>query len=178
MKHLSGAINGFDMTKADKGTSTNLPELYKQGSVESLQSQPSLSSGRATTTTNHRRRRRRSKMFRCKKLDMVITLDDPKTGPPDPNCLRLSGENGGNLERSKRTAAAAAASSNSHFEQFCNCTSLHGWKYLSNSMDSLPLKSLWLLIVFASMAVAAFFLGYCSNDFLSSTVQTTQDTSR
>ena len=144
-------------------------------------------------------------------------------------CGRREGGRKGDYLRAENPPDAG-----SHFEQFCNCTSLHGWKYLTmgggidssarfayskdfflpsvpfgqfsiqwmimlNSLKcsttnqlylsltvrkqswfslTSPLKSLWMVIVLASMAVAAFFLTYCSNDFLSSTVQTTQDTSR
>ena len=144
-------------------------------------------------------------------------------------CGRREGGRKGDYLRAENPPDAG-----SHFEQFCNCTSLHGWKYLTmgGGIDSSarfayskdfflpsvsfgqfsiqwmkmliflkcsttnylylsltgrkqswfsltsPLKSLWMVIVLASMAVAAFFLTYCSNDFLSSTVQTTQDTSR
>ena len=66
--------------------------------------------------------------------------------------------------------------SQSSFERFCNCTSLHGWKYLSTS--EMTLRVGWITVVLASMGVASFFLGYSSHDFLTSTVQTTQDTSR
>ena len=65
----------------------------------------------------------------------------------------------------------------SSFERFCHCTSLHGWKYLSSSVN-FTLRIGWVGVVLAAMGVAAFFLGYCFNDFVSSTVQTTQDTSR
>ncbi len=65
----------------------------------------------------------------------------------------------------------------SSFERFCNCTSLHGWKYMSSHVNR-TLRVGWVAVVLASMGVAAFFLGYSCNDFLSSTVQTTQDTSR
>ena len=66
------------------------------------------------------------------------------------------------------------------FEEFCNRTSLHGWKYLGDATTSHTwlLRVGWVAVVFGSMAVAAFFLGYSLNDFFSSTVQTTQDTSR
>ena len=64
----------------------------------------------------------------------------------------------------------------SSFERFCNCTSLHGWKYLSTS--EMTLRVGWVAVVLASMGVASFFLGYSCNDFFTSTVQTTQDTSR
>ncbi len=64
-----------------------------------------------------------------------------------------------------------------NFEQFCSCTSLHGWKYLSRKVN-MTLRLGWVAVVLASMGVASFFLGYSLNDFLSSTVQTTQDTSR
>ena len=70
-----------------------------------------------------------------------------------------------------------SSSSPSNFEEFCNCTSLHGWKYLASNVNY-PLRIGWVTVVLASMGVASFFLGYSSNDFLSSTVQTTQDTSR
>ncbi len=63
------------------------------------------------------------------------------------------------------------------FETFCSCTSLHGWKYLSSEVNR-TLRVGWVLVVLASMGVASFFLGYSFNDFISSTVQTTQDTSR
>ena len=66
---------------------------------------------------------------------------------------------------------------NTSFERFCHCTSLHGWKYLSSSVN-FTLRIGWVGVVLAAMGVAAFFLGYCCNDFLSSTVQTSQDTSR
>ena len=69
------------------------------------------------------------------------------------------------------------ASSPSNFEEFCNCTSLHGWKYLASNVNY-TLRIGWVAVVLASMGVASFFLGYSWNDFLSSTVQTTQDTSR
>ena len=64
------------------------------------------------------------------------------------------------------------------FEEFCNRTSLHGWKYLNDVGETWLLRVSWVAVVFGSMAVAAFFLGYSLNDFCSSTVQTTQDTSR
>lgn len=64
-----------------------------------------------------------------------------------------------------------------NFETFCSCTSLHGWKYLSKTVNK-TLRLCWVGVVLASMGVAAFFLGYSLNDFLASTVQTTQDTSR
>lgn len=67
--------------------------------------------------------------------------------------------------------------SGSSFERFCNCTSLHGWKYLSSNVNT-TLRIGWVAVLLAAMGVAAFFLGYSCNDFLSSTVQTTQDTSR
>ena len=66
---------------------------------------------------------------------------------------------------------------NSSFERFCSCTSLHGWRYLATNVN-LPLRVGWVAVVFASMGVAACFLAYSCNDFLTSTVQTTQDTSR
>ena len=69
------------------------------------------------------------------------------------------------------------ASSWTSFETFCSCTSLHGWKYLSREVNR-TLRFGWVAVVLASMGVAGFFLGYSLNDFLSSTVQTTQDTSR
>lgn len=65
----------------------------------------------------------------------------------------------------------------SSFERFCNCTSLHGWKYMASNVN-FTLRIGWVAVVLGSMGVAAFFLGYSCNDFLSSTVQTTQDTSR
>ena len=64
------------------------------------------------------------------------------------------------------------------FDEFCNRTSLHGWKYLSDVGETWLLRVAWIAVVFGSMAVAAFFLGYSLYDFYSSTVQTTQDTSR
>ena len=62
------------------------------------------------------------------------------------------------------------------FEEFCNRTSLHGWKYLGDATTSQTwlLRVGWVAVVFGSMAVAAFFLGYSLNDFCSSHVQTTQ----
>ena len=64
------------------------------------------------------------------------------------------------------------------FDTFCNATSLHGWKYLSKSGANRPLRVAWVAVVVGAMGVAGFFLAYSLNDFLSSTVQTTQDTSR
>ena len=64
----------------------------------------------------------------------------------------------------------------SSFERFCNCTSLHGWKYLGTSEMTLRLG--WVAVVLASMGVCCYFLEYSCSDFLTSTVQTTQDTSR
>jgi len=72
---------------------------------------------------------------------------------------------------------ATVAKAKSSFETFCSCTSLHGWKYLSSNVNR-TLKLGWVLVVLASMGVASFFLSYSLNNFLSSTVQTTQDTSR
>ena len=68
------------------------------------------------------------------------------------------------------------AKTQSSFERFCTSTSLHGWKYLSTS--ELSLRVGWVAVVLASMGVASFFLGYSCNNFFTSTVQTTQDTSR
>ena len=62
------------------------------------------------------------------------------------------------------------------FERFCNSTSLHGWKYLSTS--EMTLRVGWVAVVLASMGVCCYFLEYSCSDFLTSTVQTTQDTSR
>ena len=66
------------------------------------------------------------------------------------------------------------------FEEFCNRTSLHGWKYLGDATTSHTwlLRVGWVAVVFGSMAVAAFFLGYSLNDFCSSTTETTQGKSR
>jgi hypothetical protein len=66
------------------------------------------------------------------------------------------------------------------FEEFCNRTSLHGWKYLGDATSSHTwlLRVGWVAVVFGSMAVAAFFLGYSLNDFCSSTTETTQGKSR
>ena len=64
----------------------------------------------------------------------------------------------------------------SSFERFCNSTSLHGWKYLSTS--EMTLRVGWVAVVLASMGVCCYFLEYSCSDFLTSTVQTTQDTSR
>ena len=59
---------------------------------------------------------------------------------------------------------------------FCTTTSLHGWCFLATSSPGMRLG--WVLIVLASLAVATFFLFHSASDFASSTVQTTQDTSR
>ena len=77
-------------------------------------------------------------------------------------------------ELSEETTSKKA---NSSFERFCKCTSLHGWRYLSTSVNP-ALRAGWVAVVLCSIGVASFFLGYSCNDFLSSTVQTTQDTSR
>lgn len=94
-----------------------------------------------------------------------------------------------------KASTPSTTSWSSNFETFCNCTSLHGWKYLSHSVNKtlrfvldfdlgsiiiiiVTLRLGWILVVLASMGVASFFLGYSFNDFVSSTVQTTQDTSR
>ena len=81
------------------------------------------------------------------------------------------------IEEQTTSTGAKNYGGNTSFERFCNCTSLHGWKYLSNNVN-IHLRFGWVAVVLASMGVAAFFLGYSCNDFLSSTVQTTQDTSR
>ncbi|CAB4055949.1 unnamed protein product [Lepeophtheirus salmonis] len=82
-----------------------------------------------------------------------------------------------NRKRRRRTKRFENPKNIGSFEKFCNCTSLHGWKYLTTGMNK-TLRNGWIGVVFASMGVATFFLGYSINDFLSSTVQTTQDTSR
>lgn len=66
----------------------------------------------------------------------------------------------------------------STFGQFCATTSLHGWRFLSDANTGRPLKFGWCTVVMASLGVAFFFLANSMLDFLSSTVQTTQDTSR
>jgi len=68
------------------------------------------------------------------------------------------------------------------FRDFCQTTSLHGWRFLASpSGESYGKRALlagWALVVLASIGVAAFFLSNSVIDFLSSAVQTTQDTSR
>ena len=69
----------------------------------------------------------------------------------------------------------------STFESFCQTTSLHGWKFLSSEENvnlNFPLLLGWMLVVLGSIGVAVFFLSNSIIDFRSSTVQTTQDTSR
>lgn len=64
-------------------------------------------------------------------------------------------------------------------------TSLHGWRFLSpdrafsaNKWQRFWLNAGWAAVVLGSIGVAVFFLSNSVIDFLSSTVQTTQDTSR
>ena len=83
----------------------------------------------------------------------------------------------GSLKFDVQEEILESSKSKSSFERFCNATSLHGWKYLSSNVN-LALRIGWVAVVLGSMGVAGFFLGYSCNNFLSSTVQTTQDTSR
>jgi len=57
------------------------------------------------------------------------------------------------------------------FNDFCETTGLHGWKYLTKVESGG--KILWLMIVLASLAVATIFLHASIMDFTSSTVVTT-----
>ena len=73
------------------------------------------------------------------------------------------------------------------FNEFCETTGLHGWKYLTRVTKKLIFKNnsaffgqvksggkiLWLMIVLASLAVAAIFLHEAIQNFTSSTVVTT-----
>jgi hypothetical protein len=66
-----------------------------------------------------------------------------------------------------------------NFDRFCTATSLHGWRFLcAKQGTSKPLRIGWMAVVLASIGVAIFFLNHSIRDFCSSTVQTTQDTSR
>ena len=65
------------------------------------------------------------------------------------------------------------------FADFCQTTSLHGWKFLRGGAPiRRPLRVGWMAVVIGSLGVAIFFLSNSFIDFQSSTVQTTQDTSR
>ena len=80
----------------------------------------------------------------------------------------------------------------STFESFCQTTSLHGWRFLAPDGEQYSsggrgqgrgqrrrlLTASWGAVVLGSIGVAVFFLSNSLVDFLSSTVQTTQDTSR
>ncbi|TRY76324.1 hypothetical protein TCAL_15908 [Tigriopus californicus] len=46
-----------------------------------------------------------------------------------------------------------------NFETFCNCTSLHGWKYLSTNVNK-TLRIGWVCVVLASMGVASASLDH------------------
>ena len=68
------------------------------------------------------------------------------------------------------------------FQQFCQATSLHGWKFLTNEDEQANkrplLKAGWIAVVFGSIGVAVFFLAHSFINFFGSTVMTTQDTTR
>ena len=66
------------------------------------------------------------------------------------------------------------------FKQFCEATSLHGWKFLSSdgTFRRPILKACWIVVVALSFGVACFFLFHSIKNFVSATVMTTQDTSR
>ena len=68
------------------------------------------------------------------------------------------------------------------FEQFCQATSLHGWKFLASNDEQTNKRPLlkigWIAVVIGSIGVAVFFLTHSFVNFLGSTVMTTQDTTR
>ena len=92
------------------------------------------------------------------------------------NLLQLPQSNGTMRFEVEEEIIDESNKTKSSFERFCNSTSLHGWKYLSTS--EMTLRVGWVAVVLASMGVCCYFLEYSCSDFLTSTVQTTQDTSR
>ena len=76
------------------------------------------------------------------------------------------------------------------FEEFCESTGLHGWKYIGSVSKIIIYfwslvfvlkvrtkeRYIWLLIVIGALCVAAFFLFMAAKDFTSSTVVTTIET--
>ena len=118
-------------------------------------------------------------------------LSEPRRRKKERRMLSASSSNnhhhrhyseGGDQRRENKdgTLTAAEPSSSSPFSNFCQTTSLHGWRFLAEDNTAGPqaLKFGWVLVVMAAIGVAAFFLTNSILDFRSSTVQTTQDTSR
>ena len=81
-----------------------------------------------------------------------------------------------------RDVQATMSTSSGCFQQFCQATSLHGWKFLANEDEQANkrplLKAGWIAVVFGSIGVAVFFLTHSFINFFGSTVMTTQDTTR
>ena len=121
---------------------------------------------------------RTSSSVRMRKRRTVAKIDQNCTPKMRTPSSPFSTQNGGlRYEIEEEILDEESEKSKSSFERFCDCTSLHGWKYLSSNVN-IALRIGWVAVVLGSMGVAGFFLGYSCNNFLSSTVQTTQDTSR
>ncbi|TRY76559.1 hypothetical protein TCAL_05309 [Tigriopus californicus] len=108
-----------------------------------------------------------------------------QVNPTKGGSVKFSDDNSPRVRRSEvsmsRTPGNSAESrwNLSTFDHFCETTSLHGWKFLGQSQPSRKLLRFgWMGVVLGSIGVSIFFLSNSMMDFKSSTVQTTQDTSR
>ena len=59
------------------------------------------------------------------------------------------------------------------FHEFCNHTSLHGWRYLADSRMSKPKNIFWFLVLCASISGASILIYYNTLTFKNATVITT-----
>lgn len=108
-----------------------------------------------------------------------------QVNPAKGASVKFSEDNLGRMKRSEVSLSRTPGNSPesrwnlSTFDHFCETTSLHGWKFLGQSQPSRKLLRFgWMGVVLGSIGVSIFFLSNSIMDFKSSTVQTTQDTSR
>ena len=62
------------------------------------------------------------------------------------------------------------------FHEFCNHTSLHGWRYLADSKISHPKNIFWFLILCISISGASFLIYHNTLTFRNATIITTVET--
>ena len=62
------------------------------------------------------------------------------------------------------------------FKEFCESTSLHGFPYLSIA-DSIILRIIWVIVILGFTCLGGYFLIANTNDYLSSGIVTTIESS-